>query len=288
MAVMRARPEPAADVRAADPPRAGAQDAAAPSGDAPRRFGHDPAAPPPADPVDAWAGLRGVALDQRHLARRRVIAAGRRDPAHVAFDVLRTRLLQVLKARGWTRVAITSPTQGCGKTFVAANLALSLARQPSCRTVLMDMDLRDPSLADLLGVRDPGSMRDFLTGVRPPEAHLLRAEPNLAVGLNAAPAANAAELLQEPAARAALDAMQAALRPDVVLYDLPPALLCDDVIAFLPQVDGVLLVAGGGRTQANDVRKCERLFADQTPLLGVVLNKAEDARIEPYGALRPG
>ena len=79
--------------------------------------------------------------------------------------------------------------------------------------------------------------------------------------------------------------MQAALQPDVVLYDLPPALACDDVIAFLPQLDGVLLVVGGGLTQAEDVRKCERLLAGQTPLLGVILNKAEDPSIEPYGAL---
>ena len=285
MAVLRPRHGSVEEGGPAETPGAGgAQEAAAPH-DAPRRFGPDSAGSPPADPAEVWARLRSVALDQRHLARRRVIGAGKRDPAQVAFDVLRTRLLQALKARGWHRVAITSPTQGCGKTFVAANLALSLSRQPSCRAVLMDLDLRDPSLAAVLGVRDPGSMRDFLTGVRPPEAHFLRVADNLAVGLNAAPTAGAAELLQEPAARGALDAMQAAFRPDVVLYDLPPALVCDDVIAFLPQVDCVLLVAGGGRTHAPDVKKCEALFADQTPLLGVVLNKAEDARIEPYGPL---
>ena len=100
----------------------------------------------------AWERLRTVTLDRRHLTRHRVIAADRVDPAHVAFDVLRTRLLQTLRARGWRRVAITSPTQGCGKTFVAANLAFSLSRRASCRTVLLDLDLRIPSLAAVLGV----------------------------------------------------------------------------------------------------------------------------------------
>jgi Mrp family chromosome partitioning ATPase len=226
-----------------------------------------------------------VTLDRRHLARQRVIAADRVDPAHVAFDVLRTRLLQTLRARGWRRVAITSPTQGCGKTFVAANLALSLSRRASCRTVLMDLDLRIPSLAAVLGVCDVDYLHPFLAGKQPAEAHLVRPRPNLALGLNAGPVFDAAELLQEPATAQALMEMQAALEPDVVLYDLPPTLACDDVIAFLPQVDGVLLVAGGGITQAEDVRKCERLFADQAPLIGVILNMAEDPPLDPYYAM---
>lgn len=101
---------------------------------------------------DLWERFRSVTLDPRHLARRRLISAGREDPAYVTFDVLRTRLLQALKARGWSRVAITSPTKGCGKTFVSSNLAFSLART-SRRIALMDMDLRIPSLATVLGVR---------------------------------------------------------------------------------------------------------------------------------------
>jgi Mrp family chromosome partitioning ATPase len=237
-------------------------------------------------PDAAWERLRTVALDRRRLARHRVITADRTDPAHVAFDVLRTRLLQTLKARGWRRLAITSPTQGCGKSFVAVNLAFSLARRASCRTVLMDMDLRIPSLAGLLGIRDPECLHTLLTGKRPVEAHLLRVRPNLAVGPNAAPVFDAAELLQEPAAAEALRALQRSLEPDVVLYDLPPMLTCDDVIAFLPHVDAVLLVVGGGITRAEDVRKCERLFAEQVPLLGVILNMADDPVLEPYYGMK--
>lgn len=235
------------------------------------------------NPDMALNRLRAVSLDPVRLARNRVVTADRSDPAHVAFDVLRTRLLRALRAKGWSRVAITSPTPGCGKTFVASNLALSLSRQASCRTVLMDMDLRLPSLATRLGIGYPGDIQDFLMGRRSVEAHFQRVLPNLVVGLNESPVADAAELLQEPTTALTLGAMRTALRPDVVIYDLPPTLVCDDVLAFLPQVDGVLLVAGGGLSSAEDIRKCERLFADQVPLLGVVLNMAEDPAIEPYG-----
>ncbi len=240
--------------------------------------------PPAAGPDDLWERLPRFTLDPRHLARNRVISAGRTDPAHVAFNVLRTRILRALKARGWSRIGVTSPSQGCGKTFVASNLALSLSRQASCRTVLVDMDLRIPALARVLGVPDPGRIKDFLTGDATLEAHFLRVAPNLAVGLNSEMVPDSAELMQEPVAATVLDGMRVAFRPDVVLYDLPPALVCDDVFAFLPQLDCVLVVAGGGTSRAEDVRKCERLFADQIPVLGVILNRSEDPAIEPYGS----
>jgi Mrp family chromosome partitioning ATPase len=232
----------------------------------------------------AWAALRAVSLDPARLARNRVVSGGREDPAHVSFDLLRTRMLRALGERGWRRVAITSPGPGCGKTFVTANLALSLARRSSCRVVALDMDLRIPTLAPVLGLDGAGRMEDFLSGRIAPARHLRRVGANLALGLNTMPAANPAELLQEPATATVLDRIEAELAPDVVLFDLPPALVCDDVIAFLPRIDAVLLVAGGGITTAADIRSCERLFGTETPLLGVILNKAEDGKIEPYYA----
>jgi protein-tyrosine kinase len=90
--------------------------------------------------------------NEAHLEQNRIISASRHNPAHVAFDVLRTRLIQGLAEQGWRRVVITSPTKDCGKTFISTNLAISLSRQERLRTVLMDLDLRNPSVAPLLGV----------------------------------------------------------------------------------------------------------------------------------------
>ena len=67
---------------------------------------------PPQTLAQTWAGMSEFTLDERHLERNRIITAGRNDPAHAAFDVLRTRLLQALAERGWSRVAITSRDQG--------------------------------------------------------------------------------------------------------------------------------------------------------------------------------
>ena len=240
---------------------------------APSPFGHKML--PALVPVDNWEDFEEVFLDDEHLARRRILNGDQDQPAQAAFDVLRTKLLQTLRDRGWNRVGITSPTKGCGKTFVATNLALSLARLERSRTILIDMDLRDPGLADTLGISYPGTLRHFLSGEQRGADFLLKIGENLVVGLNDKPEPEAAELMQRARTGDTLGIMCTDLEPDVVLYDLPPALQNDDVLSFLPQVDGVLLVIGGGKTKAADVRKVEKLLGDQVPLLGVILNRDE-------------
>ena len=68
-------------------------------------------------------------------------------------------------------------------------------------------------------------------------------------------------------------AIKAAFLPDVILYDLPPMLMSDDVMAFVPHLDCVLLVAAAEQTRLDEVDKCEQDLAEQTNVLGVVLNK---------------
>lgn len=234
------------------------------------------------DRTSAWNALTSVEPNVRALERSRIISYAKTDPAHGAFDVLRTRMQSTLSRNGWTRVGVTSPTSGCGKTFVAANLAFSLARQQSCHTLLMDMDMRKPSLGKVLGMQHPDSLRWFLTGEIPTEKFLRRIGSNLALGLNSGRLQDAAELIQAPSTTHALNRMISNLAPSAVIYDLPPMLSCDDVMGFLPQLDCVIVVIGGGLTKPAEVTECENLLKDQCPILGMILNRAEDAKSEKY------
>lgn len=236
-----------------------------------------------------WDNLGTLSLDAATLDRHRIITGTRKDGAHTTFDVLRTRLLQALSEKGWKRVAITSPTQGCGKTFTAANLALSLSRQENCRTLLLDFDMRRPSLAKVLGVQNPGSIGDMLRGTKNPQDHIKRLGPNtlhagqnIAFGLNDSAESYASELLLDPRTGAALDDLEERLNPDVILFDLPPALFSDDVLALQPHLDGVLLVVGGGVTTQAEIQEVESRLGEATPLLGIVLNKAEGVHSANY------
>ena len=264
--------------------RGGEPQARAPQPAAAAPAAAQPATPPTENAVQqAWSKLAPVRLDEKHLENNRVITRDKKDPAYIAFDVLRTRIMRVFKKNGWTRLGITSPTKGCGKTFVSANLALSMSRAQENRTILIDMDLRLPALAKVLGVRHNDPARWFLSGQTAPEDFLRAAGPNLAIGTNTERVRDAAEVIMDTSTGETLDGMRATFDPDVLIYDLPPMLSCDDVIGFLPQLDCVLLVIAGDRTRPDSVTECERLLADQTHLLGVLLNKAESSGSTKYG-----
>lgn len=236
----------------------------------------------PSAVAERWERLEELTLNPAHLNKERVVSFLKSDPAHVVFDVLRTRLLKVFKDNGWSRLAITSPTKGCGKTFVSCNLALSLARQPDVRTMLIDMDLKAPRIASCLGLKDPRSIAWFLTGQTAPEAYLRRIGPNLALGLNTERVRDSAELIGDDVTAATLTATRHGYAPDLTIFDLPPILVSDDAIAFLPQVDAVLLVVAAGETRPDDIAECERLLGDNTNFLGVLLNKCEAKSTDAY------
>lgn len=240
--------------------------------------------PPPRGAQAAWDALETVKLDDAHLAAERIVAWRKSDPAHVAFDVLRTRLLHLMREKGWRKVLVTSPSKGCGKTTVATNLAISLARHAAVRTLLIDLDLRTPRIASRLGLGDASiSVAEWLGSEARSQSQFIRVGDNLAVCLNTVPRQNSAEFLQDARVVRRLNAAIDELAPSAVIYDMPPMLVADDALAFLPQVDCTLLVAGAGQTSAEEIDDCERLLDGKTNFLGVLLNKCE---LPPNSAYR--
>ncbi len=233
----------------------------------------------PGRPLPLWGRLRMVTPDADIVDRKRLPLVDRfRDTDSArSIDLLRTRLLHTLRSRGWRRVAIASPTSGCGATWTTVNLAQSLSRVPNSRTVVMDMNFRTPGVASAMGLPAAGNMNRFLLGELSAQRHLLRMTDSLAVGLNSRGLKDAAEILHSPTSAQVIDDMIDDCKADVALFDLPPVLEHDDLTAFLPQVDGVLLVADGTRTTSKDLAACEKVLAGHTQILGVVLNRARSA-----------
>jgi Mrp family chromosome partitioning ATPase len=227
------------------------------------------ARPVPVGPV--WEELAIFEPDARLLGRNHIVTFEDIDPAHSHFDILRTKVLRAMRRGGWTSLGITSPTSGCGKTTMALNLAFSLAHQPDARTVLVELDLRRPSMARQIGLKAPQSMAGVLQGTRPIAESFVR-YGDLAIGTNAQSVRNSAELLMNSATAEGIAAIKRAFLPDLLIYDLPPMLQSDDVMAFLPHLDCVLLVAGAEKSRLDEVDKCEKDLAEATNVLGVVLN----------------
>lgn len=226
----------------------------------------------PAEVTAAWEELKLFTPAPARLRRNRVLTLdGGRDATD--FDVLRTRILQLAKANGWRKIAITSPGPGCGKSTTSLNLAFSLARQRDQRTLLAEMDMRRPVLAKILGVKDKQSMSDILSGEGTFEENAVRLDSNLMVATNARPVARAAELLQSASAAHALDDVMMRYDPTIALFDMPPLLAGDDTMAFLHQVDCAILIAAAEQSTISQIDKCEQDIATQTNVMGVVLNK---------------
>ena len=220
----------------------------------------------------AWQSVEPFIISPAHMESNRIVAL-QEGRAGSEFDMLRTRVLQQMRANNWRRLAITSPTPACGKSTIALNLAFAICRQPKLRTVLLEMDLRRPSLASALGVSMGHKFAHVLAGEEPFSQHALRHGNNLIIATNRSPTKRSAELLQAPEATQALTDIETTYRPDFMIMDMPPMLVSDDTIAFMDQVDCVLLVAAAETTTVKEVDMCERELSQHTNVMGVVLNK---------------
>ncbi len=225
-----------------------------------------------ADNAALWEALEPIEAPERLLQKNRIMTLTGNASA-TPYDMLRTKILKQMTAKGWTRLAITSPDAACGKTTTACNLAGSLSRQIDIRTILMEMDMRRPSIARMLGHRGPDSVFDVLEERVDFAEQAVRLGRNVALAMNAGPAPDPAELFLRDRTGQIIDEIEAEYRPDIMIFDMPPMLVNDDTSAFLAHVDCALILAAAEVTTVAQIDACEREMAEQTNILGVVLNK---------------
>ena len=233
----------------------------------------------------AWEAIPSAALSQQTLRANRIVGHDRSDRVNASIDILRTRLRKVAEEHGWRRIGISSPTKGCGKSVLCANVALSFARQHGARPMLLDFDLRFPSLRRYMGLPDAPSIVEPLRAGTSMAGALVRCD-GLAIGVTDGPEPDAGEVMQSAATAAAVQKTVESLDPTIVLFDLPPILAGDDTLGFLDKLDGIVLVAAAGQTRSDHIREAEALLGDATPLIGVVLNKCgeEEEYVYDYTA----
>ncbi|MGB3406094.1 MAG: CpsD/CapB family tyrosine-protein kinase [Jannaschia sp.] len=221
-----------------------------------------------------WDAMPRVDISPRVLTAARIVTR-EAGPMTAPFDVLRTRVTQQMRANDWRRLCVTSPTADCGKSTVTLNLAFSLARQDELRILVVDFDLRRPALARMLQLEQDHQISRVLDGSAALANHVVRLSDNLAFSTAKQAVRNPAELLQGNRVEAVLDQIDTDYAPDVVLFDLPPVMVSDDAIGFLPHADCALMIAAAEQSTIKQVDSCEQELARQTNVLGVVLNKCD-------------
>lgn len=233
------------------------------------------------DPVDL-ANVRrfqSVSLDRAVLEQNHILPQVTDPAALRAYKILRTRLLRRLQAHQWQSFAVTGVSAGEGKTLTSINLAMALAQDPNTWVFLVDLDLQRPKVADYLGLnnaRGQLGLSDYLLGEATMEQ--ITYSPGmerLAVIPNFNSVLDSSELLTGTRMLELLQTLEAEVPRRVVIFDMPPVLASDDVLAFAPQIDGMLLVVAEGQTNRDALRGARELLAEMN-LLGVVLNRSTE------------
>ena len=191
------------------------------------------------------------------------------------FRTLRSRLYQIAGTQQLKKLLITSSIPAEGKTFVAANLAQSIVRQPDRRVLLIDADLRASRLHQTLGAPSGPGLSDYLRGEVDEYAIIQNGlEGNLCFIPGGQQVSNPSELLLRDKMKHLLDMMTAVF--DWIIIDSPPALPVHDASMLADQCDGVLFVVRAGSTDSEIAKRVVAEFRDKN-LLGVVLNRVDSA-----------
>jgi protein-tyrosine kinase len=242
---------------------------------------------PAAADVSQAKRFKSIAIDQSVMERNCVLPAVQDAAALRAYKILRTRITRRLEAQQWRSFGVTGLSPGDGKTLTSINLAISLAQNTNTWVFLVDMDLRRHQVARSLGLAgangEPG-LSDYLRGDASVDDIIYSPGiERLAIIPNFQPIAESSEMMTTPRMSELLQALERETPRRIIIFDLPPLLAADDVIAFAPQIDSMLLVVSEGTTNRGQLEAAKETLSEMN-LLGVVLNRSAETSDTDYYA----
>lgn len=216
---------------------------------------------------------RRVTVDMDRLRRNRLIVEGSDPTLGEAYKLLRTHILHSTKREGRNTLMVTSPLPNEGKTLTTINLAIAISQRVGQTVLLVDGDLRNPSMHRYLDLPSGPGLVDYLASGYPIAESLVHPEglASLVVLPAGQPTTQSGELLSSPLMVDLVRELKHFYPERYVLFDLPP-LLYADPLAFAPLVDGVILVVEAGSTPREEITRAVEML-QKFPVLGCVLNK---------------
>lgn len=214
---------------------------------------------------------------------KRIVFWDDTGPASSAYRMLRAQVLQRARAHGMTTLGVVSAVNGEGKTLTAINLALSIAAEPNQSVALIDLDLRRPAVARTLGLNiergldhwfaEGGSVQRVCYGIEGAD--------RLLVLPTVAPVMGSSEAIAGTGARKLIAELKSREPDRLLIVDLPPVLLSDDVLTAAPLLDGIVVVASEARTRREDLTRVLELLTN-TRVVGTVLNRSSESEQRAY------
>ena len=223
----------------------------------------------------AYKQTKVVHSSSEQLEKKRVIAGMYNNAQSAVFRMLRTQILTKMRANNWQTIAITSPTSGEGKSLVASNLAVAIAMELNQTVMLVDMDLRNPSLSQYFSLDAELGLKDYLEeDISLQDVLINPGVKRMVILPGNGRAEDSAELLSSPKMAHLVEDLKTQYDSRMIIFDVPPILQTDDVLLSTKYFDCTLLVLEDGKNKEADITRTLQLL-ESTNLIGSVLNKSD-------------
>lgn len=215
---------------------------------------------------------KSVVVNGSKIPIRLVTLHSPSDPVSEAYLSLRTTLQHVMASRNSKSLLVVSALPREGKTTTIANLSVALANA-GLKTLMLDADLRRPTLHKLWAVERKPGLVDYLKGKSELDAAIKKTSvKNLFILPAGSLPPNPSELIGSDSMKAAMGVLRMSF--DIVLIDSPPVLAVTDAAILSQQSDAVLFVTSANRTRLYSVAKGSRALKQvEAKVIGYVLNE---------------
>ena len=199
------------------------------------------------------------------------------------FKILRTSILFPIAGEVPKSILVTSALPGEGKSFVAANLAVSIALNINKHVLLMDCDIRKPDIHRQFGIGNVAGLNEYLMQKSELASLLVRTDVDrLTILPGGEPSHNPSELLSSERMAELIEEVKHRYPDRLIVIDSPPTNLASETSFLARQVDGILVVAKHRQTPRQDVADLLELLGSDK-IIGVVLNRVDMALKRKYG-----
>jgi capsular exopolysaccharide synthesis family protein len=223
------------------------------------------------------------AWDEAAIDHNLVALTDPHSPEAEQFKILRTNILFPLVGSPPRSILVTSAGPGEGKTFTAANLAISIALNINRHVLLIDADMRRPKLHARFGFGSVPGLSDYLAKGRLLPSLLLKTKVDKLTLLAAGPPPdNPAELIGAERMSSLLAEVTNRYPDRIVVIDAPPPALAAETSVLARQVDGILVVVRYGSTRRNDLADLVAQVGEKK-ILGSIVNYIENPTSRYYG-----
>lgn len=215
---------------------------------------------------------RGAAKPQGPWDERLVLSTATTGAVAESIRTLRTRILHPYAGKVPRSLLVTSATPGEGKSFICANLAISLAQGMDNHCLLVDCDLRRPAQHTFFGLDNKAGLSDYLQHRKQlPDLFVSSGIEKLSILQGGSLSINPAELLGSSFMTSLVDELVSRYEDRIVLLDSPPLHAASETAILAQHVDGVILVVRYGASRREHVKALvETIGRDK--IVGVVFN----------------